>query len=86
MKTYGELIGDLHLITIDRSESGRNCSLGLSLVGNKNISVMSVFVVAIKADTPVARDARIRVGDELLEVGASLIHYLYLHLYLACTY
>ena len=49
-------------------ERGRN-GLGLSLAGNRDLSVMSIFVVGIHPESPVGRDGRIRVGDELLEVG-----------------
>ena len=48
----------------ERSGNG----LGLSLAGNKDLSRMSVYIVGIQQDSPVARDGRIRVGDELLEV------------------
>ena len=65
IKTYGDLNGELHLVEFERSGNG----LGLSLAGNKDLSMMSVFIVGIQQDSPVAHDGRIRVGDELLEVG-----------------
>lgn len=65
MKKYGELDGELHMVkmTVDPS-----LGLGLDLAGNSRVDTMSVFVAGIHADSAVARDGRIRVGDELLEV------------------
>ncbi len=65
LKTYGDLGGELHLVEVERGRNG----LGLSLAGNRDLSVMSIFVVGIHPESPVGRDGRIRVGDELLEVG-----------------
>ena len=45
-----------------------NNGLGVSLAGNRDLGTMSVFVVGIKPDSPTAKDGRMRVGDELLEV------------------
>jgi PDZ domain len=42
--------------------------LGVNLAGNRNLDKMSVFIAAIHPNGAVARDGRIRVGDELLEV------------------
>lgn len=64
LKQYGELGGDLHMVELDRANNG----LGLSLAGNRDLGVMSIFVVGIQPDSPVAKDGRIRIGDELLEV------------------
>ena len=64
LSSYGELRGELHCIEF---ETGGK-SLGLSLAGNRDLSVMSVFVVGIQPDTVLAQDGRIHVGDELLEV------------------
>jgi len=65
LKRYGELDGQLHVVKlrVDASES-----LGLDLAGNSRLDTMSVFVAGIHPDSPVARDGRIHVGDELLEV------------------
>ena len=64
LKAYGELDGDLHLVTFPR-DGGR---LGVTLAGNRNYCVMSVFVHTIRPNGCVAKDGRIRVGDEILEV------------------
>ncbi len=64
IQKYGELKGDLHLIEFNKGSNG----LGVSLAGNRNLDTMSVFVVGIKPDSPTAKDGRMRVGDELLEV------------------
>ena len=53
------------MVDLDRGENG----LGLNLAGNRDLGIMSVFVVGIMPDSPVANDGRIRVGDELLEVS-----------------
>lgn len=45
--------------------------LGLSLAGNSDRSRLSIFVVGLHAGGPAARDGRIQVGDELLEVRHS---------------
>lgn len=42
--------------------------LGLSLAGNRDRSRLSIFVVGLHPGGPAARDGRIQVGDELLEV------------------
>lgn len=67
-EAYGELDGNLHMVGLERGKNG----LGLSLAGNRNLGVMSVFVVGIQAGSPVAEDGRIRVGDELLEVSDNM--------------
>ena len=55
------------MVELHRAENG----LGLNLAGNRDLGVMSVFVVGIVPNSPVATDGRIRVGDELLEVSFS---------------
>lgn len=47
----------------------RNSNLGLSLAGNKDRSVYSVFVCGIHPEGIVARDGRIQVGDQLVEAN-----------------
>lgn len=42
--------------------------LGLSLAGNSDRSRLSIFVVGLHPGGPAARDGRVQVGDELLEV------------------
>lgn len=65
LKNYSELKGDLHLVELER-EAGT--SLGLSLVGNRDLTAMSVFVAGIQPDSIAAFSGLIHVGDELLEV------------------
>ena len=62
---YGELNGQLHLIEFERGSNG----LGISLAGNRDLGTMSVFIVGISPDSPTAKDGRLRIGDQLLEVG-----------------
>ena len=69
LKTYGELNGDLHLVAFDHGSDG----LGLRLAGNRNLALMSVFVVGIQSSGPVAQDGRIKIGDELLEVRCPMV-------------
>ena len=65
MAKYGELKGKLHVVDLEKGNAG----LGLSLAGNRDLGTMSIFVVGIQPNSAVAKDARIRVGDELLEVS-----------------
>lgn len=64
---YADLPGELHIIELEKDRQG----LGLSLAGNKDRSLMSIFVVGIQPGSPAAVDGRMRVGDELLEVRAA---------------
>ena len=58
----------MHLIDICRNDTS---GLGISLVGNKDLTVMSIFVNALKEGYPAANSGQIFVGDELLEVCIS---------------
>lgn len=72
VRLYGELNGSLHLVSLKRtgntSQQGSTSALGLCLAGNRDLAVMSVFVVGIQPGTVAAMSGRVRVGDELLEV------------------
>lgn len=68
-RKYGDLGGQVEIIEFSRGKTG----IGLSLAGNKDRSIMSVFVAGIQPDSPAARDGRIRVGDELLEVSGEML-------------
>lgn len=52
------------MVELSRDVSG----LGLNLAGNRNLGVMSAFVVGIKPGSAAANDGGIHIGDELLEV------------------
>lgn len=65
LRKYADLPGLIQLVDLDRGNAG----MGLGLAGNKDRSKMSVFVAGIQPESPAARDGRINVGDELLEVG-----------------
>jgi hypothetical protein len=65
IKRYGDLDGELHVIDLRRDVGS---GLGIDLAGNRNLDTMSVFVAGIHPSSVVARDGRIRIGDELLEV------------------
>ncbi|XP_073400729.1 inaD-like protein isoform X2 [Dendrobates tinctorius] len=66
---YANHPGELHIIELEKDQNG----LGLSLAGNKDRSLMSIFIVAINPDGPAGRDGRIRVGDELLELNNHIL-------------
>lgn len=65
---YGSLMGELHMIELEKGKSG----LSLSLAGNKDRSRMSVFVVGIDANGAAGKDGRLQIADELLEVSIFL--------------
>lgn len=62
--------GELLLVELQKGPNG----LGLSLAGNKNRSRMSVFVCGLHPNGQAARDGRIRVADELLEVNGVVMY------------
>ncbi|XP_075037890.1 inaD-like protein isoform X2 [Mixophyes fleayi] len=66
---YADLPGELQIVELEKEKNG----LGLSLAGNKDRSLMSIFVVAINPDGPAGRDGRIQVGDELLELNNQIL-------------
>ena len=73
VRRYGDLGGELHMVkmAVDRSSSSSSgTGLGLDLAGNAQLDTMSVFVAGIHPDSPAARDGRIHVGDQLLQVYA----------------
>ncbi|XP_072904520.1 multiple PDZ domain protein isoform X8 [Hemitrygon akajei] len=67
---YGSLMGELHMIELEKGKSG----LGLSLAGNKDRSRMSVFVVGIDANGAAGKDGRLQIADELLEINGQLLY------------
>ncbi|XP_013369898.1 PREDICTED: inaD-like protein isoform X3 [Chinchilla lanigera] len=67
---YADLPGELHIIELEKDRQG----LGLSLAGNKDRSLMSIFVVGIHPGSPAAADGRMRVGDELLEINNQVLY------------
>ncbi|XP_024114569.1 inaD-like protein isoform X2 [Oryzias melastigma] len=67
---YGDLQGELLCVELDKDRHG----LGLSLAGNRDRSCLSIFVVGLHPGGPAARDGRIRVGDELLEINDHILY------------
>ncbi|KAK7101023.1 multiple PDZ domain protein-like isoform X2 [Littorina saxatilis] len=69
-RKYGDLGGTVEIIEFSRGKSG----IGLSLAGNKDRSIMSVFVAGVQPDSPAARDGRIYVADELMEINGNVLY------------
>nr|XP_056722631.1 multiple PDZ domain protein-like [Euleptes europaea] len=67
---YGNLLGDLHMIELEKGKTG----LGLSLAGNKDRSKMSVFVVGIDPNGAAGKDGRLQIADELLEINGHVLY------------
>ncbi|XP_008586632.1 PREDICTED: multiple PDZ domain protein isoform X1 [Galeopterus variegatus] len=67
---YGTLVGELHMIELEKGRSG----LGLSLAGNKDRSRMSVFIVGIDPHGAAGKDGRLQIADELLEINGQILY------------
>ncbi|XP_051019673.1 multiple PDZ domain protein isoform X2 [Acomys russatus] len=67
---YGTLAGQLHMIELEKGQSG----LGLSLAGNKDRTRMSVFIVGIDPTGAAGRDGRLQIADELLEINGQKLY------------
>ncbi|XP_054665252.1 multiple PDZ domain protein isoform X4 [Grus americana] len=70
MQRYGNLLGELHMIELEKGRTG----LGLSLAGNKDRSRMSVFVVGIDPNGAAGKDGRLQIADELLEINGQILY------------
>uniref|UniRef100_A0A8D3CVE9 PATJ crumbs cell polarity complex component n=1 Tax=Scophthalmus maximus TaxID=52904 RepID=A0A8D3CVE9_SCOMX len=67
---YADLQGELLSVELEKERQG----LGLSLAGNRDRSLLSIFVVGLHPGGAAARDGRIRVGDELLEINNQILY------------
>ncbi|XP_075597107.1 multiple PDZ domain protein isoform X14 [Balearica regulorum gibbericeps] len=70
MQRYGNLLGELHMIELEKGRTG----LGLSLAGNKDRSRMSVFIVGIDPNGAAGKDGRLQIADELLEINGQILY------------
>ncbi|XP_045028457.1 multiple PDZ domain protein isoform X3 [Daphnia magna] len=77
-KRWGDLQGEIVRVDLDRSApSGSTLSttsLGLSLAGHKDRSVMAVFICGLNPSGIAFKDGRLQVGDELVEVNGNVLH------------
>ncbi|XP_067135395.1 multiple PDZ domain protein-like isoform X2 [Centruroides vittatus] len=70
-KKYGDIKdGEIIIVNLEKGPGG----LGLSLAGNKDRHKMSVFVCGMHPNGNAARDGRICIGDELLEVNGIVMY------------
>lgn len=69
MQRYGGLSGQLHMMELQKEPAARGLGIGLSYNEGGSRARMSVHVADIDPRGPAGLDGRIRVGDELLEVG-----------------
>ncbi|KAI9558121.1 hypothetical protein GHT06_014874 [Daphnia sinensis] len=77
-KRWGDLKGEIVRVDLDRSAPGGSTlsttSLGLSLAGHKDRSVMAVFICGLNPNGIAFKDGRLQVGDELVEVNGNVLH------------
>lgn len=77
-KRWGDLNGDLVRVDLDRSSPGggslSSTSLGLSLAGHKDRTIMAVFICGLNPNGIAFKDGRLQVGDELVEVNGNVLH------------
>lgn len=70
-KKYGDLKNEeIIIVNLEKGFGG----LGLSLAGNKDRHKMSVFICGMHPNGNAARDGRIHIGDELLEVNGIVMY------------
>lgn len=59
------LQGSLIPVELDRGPKG----FGFSIHGGQEFGAMPLFVLRIAEDGPAARDGRLRIGDQLMEIN-----------------
>lgn len=62
---YKGISGDIHVVELQKG----SCGLGLGLAGNKDKSLQGIYVIAVDPNGAAAKDGRILVGDEILEIN-----------------
>lgn len=77
-KRWGELNGEIVRVDLDRSSAAggglTSTSLGLSLAGHRDRTVMAVFICGLNPNGIAFKDGRLQVGDELIEVNGNVLH------------
>ncbi|XP_046458555.1 multiple PDZ domain protein-like isoform X4 [Daphnia pulex] len=77
-KKWGDLKGEIVRVDLDRTSPGGGAlstvSLGLSLAGHKDRTVMAVFICGLNPSGIAFKDGRLQVGDELVEVNGNVLH------------
>ncbi|XP_074598987.1 multiple PDZ domain protein-like isoform X4 [Brevipalpus obovatus] len=69
-KKYGDLNGMVFMVELMKGPAG----LGISLAGNRDRTKMSVFICGMHPKGSAARDGRIQVSDEILEVNGVVLY------------
>lgn len=79
-KKYSDINGSTLLVDLNKGLTG----LGISLAGNRDRTKMSVFICGMHPKGSAFKDGRLRIGDEILEVG--LRHPSYIMVAYTCAY
>lgn len=86
IKQYRHLDGQILIIDIRRIDNEINEPLGLSLIGHRDIDKLAVFVCDVQPDSLIARDNRMRVGDQLLQVDRCFCYRTFINLFLCLSF
>lgn len=71
-KKYGDLNGMVFMVELMKGPAG----LGISVAGNRDRTKMSVFICGLHPKGSAAKDGRVQVGDEILEVMTMFAYFL----------
>jgi len=77
-KRWGRVVtGELIKVDLDRPVTelgGMVTSLGISLAGHKDRSMMAAYICGINPNGLAAKEGRLNVGDELIEISGNVLH------------